>query len=282
MISLGLRFHDSMEVPFEERLKNIRGQGFTCVHIALSKVKDIPSSVEALTPGYAMWLKREFQKADLDVAVIGCYKNLANPSKDKLKQIQEEYMANLRFASILGAGVVGTETGMPNEDYHYEPEAAKSDEALKIFIDGLRPVVRYAESVGQIIAIEPVWRHIVSTPERARIVLDQIESPNLQIIFDPVNLISPYEYEKRDETIARTIDILGKDIAMIHLKDCRLDANEVKSMGCGLGDMDYTQIVKFALERKDHIHATLEDTKPHSAEVSRRCIEGYENKILGK
>jgi sugar phosphate isomerase/epimerase len=69
---------------------------------------------------------------------------------------------------------------------------------------------------------------------------------------------------------------------MIHLKDCRLDANEVKSMGCGLGDMDYTQIVKFALERKDHIHATLEDTKPDSAEVSRRCIEGYENKILGK
>ena len=95
MISLGLRFHDSMEVPFEERLKNIRGQGFTCVHIALSKVKDIPSSVEALTPGYAMWLKREFQKADLDVAVIGCYKNLANPSKDKLKQIQEEYMASI-------------------------------------------------------------------------------------------------------------------------------------------------------------------------------------------
>lgn len=280
MIQLGLRFHDSADVPFEQRLQNIHAQGFSCVHIALSKVKDIPSSVEALTPGYAMWLKKQFAKNDLDVAVIGCYKNLANPNPEKLKSIQQEYMANLRFASILGAGVVGTETGSPNEDYHYDPQACVSEEALQIFINGLKPVVSYAESVGQIIAIEPVWKHIVSTPDRARKVLDAIASPNLQIILDPVNLISPSEYEKRNETIAHAIEVLGKDVAMIHLKDCRLEDGEVKSVGCGLGEMDYTDIVRFALERKPYVHATLEDTKPEGAEDSRRCIESYINKLL--
>jgi len=281
MIQIGLRFHDSEAVPFEDRLQNIENQGFKCVHIALSKVKDIPSSVDALTPGYAMWLKRKFGEHNLDVAVIGCYKNLANPNKESLKKIQKEYMANLRFASILGAGVVGTETGQTNEEYKYDPQSCKSQEALKIFIEGLKPVVKYAESVGQIIAIEPVWKHIVSNADRARIVLDEIASPNLQIILDPVNLISPVEYDMRNDTISHAIEVLGSDIAMIHLKDCILENGDVKSVGCGNGEMDYTDIIKFAINSKPYVHATLENTTPDSAVFSRQVIEDYVKKLGG-
>ena len=40
------------------------------------------------------------------------------------------------------------------------------------------------------IAIEPVVKHIVYDARRARTVLDEIGSPNLQILFDPVNLLN--------------------------------------------------------------------------------------------
>ncbi|MBP3782941.1 MAG: sugar phosphate isomerase/epimerase [Butyrivibrio sp.] len=272
-MQLGIRFHDTKEIPFEDRLKSIKEQGFDCVHIALSKVPGFTADTDALNPGYAMYLRNAFRKADLDVAVLGCYLNLANPNKEALKKTQEKYFAHLRFASILGCGMVGTETGAPNEAYSYDKEACHSKEALETFITGLKPVVKCAESMGVIIAIEPVYRHIVYDAKRAREVLDRIKSPNLQIIFDPVNLLWTDNYENRYEVIDEAIDLLGKDIAMIHLKDSILMEDSVKSVGCGFGEMKYDSIIKFALEKKPFIHATLEDTKPETAQESLKCIK---------
>jgi sugar phosphate isomerase/epimerase len=68
-------------------------------------------------------------------------------------------------------------------------------------------------------AIEPVYKHIVWNAARAREVLDRIGSPNLQIIFDPVNLLHPDNLDHRDEVIQETIEVLGPDICMLHLKD---------------------------------------------------------------
>ncbi len=273
MMQIGIRFHDTKEIPFEDRLKDIKAQGFDCVHIALSKVPGFTADPDALNPGYAMYLRNAFRKANLDVAVLGCYLNLANPNKESLKKIQEKYFAHLRFASILGCGMVGTETGAPNEAYSYDKEACHSKEALETFITNLKPVVKCAENMGVIIAIEPVYRHIVYDAKRAREVLDRIESPNLQIIFDPVNLLWTDNYENRYEVIDEAIDLLGKDIAMIHLKDSILMEDSVKSVGCGFGEMKYESIIKFALDKKPFIHATLEDTKPETAAQSLKCIK---------
>jgi sugar phosphate isomerase/epimerase len=236
-------------------------------------VPGFTADTDALNPGYAMYLRNAFRKADLDVAVLGCYLNLANPNQEALKKTQEKYFAHLRFASILGCGMVGTETGAPNEAYSYDKEACHSKEALEAFITNLRPVVKCAENLGVIIAIEPVYRHIVYDAKRAREVLDRIESPNLQIIFDPVNLLWTDNYENRIEVIDEAIDLLGKDIAMIHLKDSILMEDSVKSVGCGFGEMKYDSIIKFALEKKPFIHATLEDTKPETAAQSLKCIK---------
>ncbi|RKM62345.1 sugar phosphate isomerase/epimerase [Butyrivibrio sp. CB08] len=271
-MQIGIRFHDTKELPFEERLADIKKQGFDCVHIALSKVPGLTADTDALNPGYAMYLRNAFRKADLDVAVLGCYLNLANPNQEALKKTQEKYFAHLRFASVLGCGMVGTETGAPNETYTYDKEACHSKEALDTFITNLKPVVKCAESTGTIIAIEPVYRHIVYDAKRAREVLDRIGSPNLQIIFDPVNLLWTDNYDRRYEVIDEAIDLLGKDIAMIHLKDSILMEDSVKSVGCGFGEMKYESIIKFALEKKPFIHATLEDTKPETAAKSLQCI----------
>lgn len=56
--------------------------------------------------------------------------------------------------------------------------------------------MEYAEKLGVIVAIEPVCRHIVNNAKRARKVLDAIDSPNLQIIFDPVNLLDESNYQE--------------------------------------------------------------------------------------
>lgn len=279
-MQIGIRLHDTIDGTIEERLNYVKNQGFSCVHMALGKV-NMPSDSCALTPGYATLLRSVFRDVDLDIAVLGNYLNLAHPDKNELSIIQARYREHLRFAALLGCGVVGTETGAPNSDYHYDKEACRSQEALDYFINNLKPVVRDAERTGTIIAIEPVYRHIVWNPRRAREVLDRIDSPNLQIIFDPVNLLDIENIENRDNVIKEAIELLGPDIAVIHLKDYVIEGEKLRSVGCGFGELDYSEIVRFAEKEKPFIQATLEETTPETAVASRKCIEEYVRRIRG-
>ena len=272
-MQFGIRLHDAVQAPIEERLKIVKEQGFTCAHVALSKVIHENSvAPEALTPGYAMHLKRMFAKNNLDVAVLGCYLNLANPDPDKLKAIQNKYLANIRFAAQLGAGVVGTETGAPNVEYQFE-EACWSEEALEIFIKNLRPVVKYAEQMGVLFAIEPVVRHIVCNPVRARRVLDEIDYPNLRIILDPVNLLETYNYEKQDEIFDEAIALLGKDVAVLHVKDFVIQDGKMISTAVGQGQCHWNKMIPYMKAEKPFMHATLENTNPENAVAALNHIK---------
>ena len=271
-MQLGIRLHDTKKLPFEERIAQVHELGFACGHLALSKVIDeFPTTDEALTPGLAMYIKNVFAKNHVDIAVLGCYLNLANPNQEQLAGIMHRYMAHIRFASWLGCGVVGTETGAPNETYTFVPEC-HTEAALQTFIRNLRPIVKYAKKMGVVGAIEPVYRHIVCNPRRARRVLDEIASPNLQIIFDPVNLLDVENYDQRGTVIEEALELLGPDIAVVHLKDCALRNGKLLSMGCGQGEMDYTAILKYMKAHKPFIHATLEDTRPENNQRVKHFI----------
>ena len=273
-MQLGIRLHDIAPGTLEERLVIAEQQGFACGHLALTKVlRDYPGN-QALTPGFAMHLRRLFAAHHLDVAVLGNYKNLANPDAAQLAEIQRGYYEHIRFAALLGAGVVGTETGAPNTGYVEDTPESKTEAALGTFIHNLRPVVACAEQFGVIVAIEPVCRHIVYDSQRALAVLRAIDSPNLQIILDPVNLLGPHNVDVRQAVIRQAIADLGDYVAVVHLKDFQRGENgKLVSVACGQGEMDYTDILRFIKERKPYIHATLENTTPDNAVATRQLIQ---------
>ena len=272
-MQLGIRLHDihaKLGPEFqtmEKRAQTAREEGFTCVHLAYSKViKGYTFDDCALTEGLAKYTKRVFEGQGLDVAVLGCYLNLAHPDPDKLKEIQSRYYGHLRVASLLGAGVVGTETGAPNAQYKMDANT-HSEEALETFIRGLAPVVERAEKYGVTMAIEPVWKHIVYSPDRAVKVLEAIGSPNLRIIFDPVNLLYPGNLDDRGKVIGEAMEKLCDRIAVVHLKDCVPDGDDLKSIAAGTGVMDYIKA------RKPYIHTTLENTTDENAVSSRMYLQ---------
>ncbi len=272
-MQIGIRLHDAAPGTLEERVKIAHEQGFTCVHLALTKtVKEHSVENSALTPGYAAYLRKKFAESDVDIAVLGCYLNLAHPDPEEIKKIQERYFAHLRFASILGCSVVGTETGAPNAEYRYEP-ACHTEEALLTFIKNLRPVVECAEKFGVIMAIEPVWNHIVYNSKQALKVLEAINSPNLRIILDPVNLLSVENSEHYETVIAEAIEDLGKYTDVLHMKDFVIEGDRVVSSAPGTGVMKYDVIMDFVKKEKPYIQMTIEDSMPDNAEESRKFLE---------
>ena len=275
-MNIGIRLHDTAGVTLAEHLSNAEQQGFSCVHLAMQKV--IPgfkmgSAPELLTDDLAAEVKETCAKYHQQLAVLGCYLNLATPDPEELERTLAIYKAHLRFARLTGAVVVGTETGAPNTGYKTVPECW-TEESLQLFIDRIRPVVRWAEEEGAIFAIEPVCRHIVNTPERAERVLDAIKSDNIQIILDTVNLLTPANHTQADAIIEESIRRFGDRIRILHMKDYQVVPGNVDllSMGCGLGQMKYDRLLSFA-RAHEGIPMTLEDTKPDNAVAARLHLE---------
>jgi len=269
MLQLGIRLHDAEQKPIEQMLEAVRRQGLTCCHLALSKsFPDAPCTPAALTPGYANYLKHIFSQGGVDIAILGNYLNLLHPDDKYIRWAQDMYYAHIRFASLLGCTMVATETGAPNADYAFCPEC-RDERTLLRFIERLKPIVRCAEQFGVILAIEPVVRHSMWNPTACRRVLDEIGSHNLQILFDPVNLLDITNVEHCGELFQEMFELVGPEIAAVHLKDYAHSADGKKlttiGIGAGMGEMDYSGIMRYLKKEKPHIFATLEDSKPENA-----------------
>ena len=273
-MNIGIRLHDTKPGTLKERLAYAKAQGFTCAHVALSKVLDDFSMEEApvkLTAEYARSVRKDFDESGLECAVLGCYLNIADPDPERRARTQEIYKAHLRFAPMIGARVVGTETYANPESVFADP-APRSGEAFRLFMESLEPLVRCAEECGAVLAIEPVWGHIISTPERAVRMLEEMPSDHLQIILDAVNLISPDNAGKADEIIRNAISLLGDRVRILHMKDFMLTTDgKMDACACGTGIMRYEQLLSFG--RAKNLPMTLENTVPDNAEAARLHLE---------
>ncbi|NLJ91264.1 MAG: sugar phosphate isomerase/epimerase [Clostridiales bacterium] len=270
---IGIRGHDLKVNSFEKLVEEIHNKGFKCTQLALKKaITEFNVDVGAMTPGMALYMKEVFQKNQVDVAVLGCYLNLATPDYKALVKNRNTYISHIRFASLLGCGIVGTETGAVNTEYKFEKEN-HSQTSLDIFVENLKYVVEAAEKLGVIVGIEPVYKHIVYDIERAYQVLQTINSPNLQIIFDPVNVLSVDNYKEQDDIINGAFELLGDDIVTIHAKDFVVEGNEIKAVPSGQGHLNNELLLTHIKKSKPFIHVLLENTQPDNCVQTREYME---------
>ena len=61
--------------------------------------------------------------------------------------------------------------------------------------------------------------------------------------------------------------------AVVHIKDFKVEENKLVSVAAGMGEMDYSEIIRFIKARKPYIHVTLENTVPENAVESREYIQ---------
>ncbi len=274
-MNIGIRLHDTAPGTLEQRLGFARTQGFSCAHLALSKVlpdfkmQDAPRLLDG---DLAARVRMAFEREGMDCAVLGCYLCPTARDADELRRTREIYRAHLRFARQIGAGVVGTETP-PAASLGMTAADIQSEEALELFFECARPLARIAEEEGAILAIEPVCEHIVSTPERAQRMLEALNSESVRIILDAVNLLRSDMTDRADAVIEDAIARLGDRVSVLHMKDFNDAPGEPRphSSACGTGRMRYGSLL--ALARRRDLPMTLEDTTPENAEAARKYLE---------
>lgn len=278
-MNIGIRLHDTLPGNLAQRLAYAKAQGFSCAHLALQKALDdfaMEDAPEKLTMDFATQVRQTFQAQGMECAVLGCYLNLADPDAESRARTQEIYRAHLRFAPMMGARVVGTETPASPKSRFSEP-ARESEDAYRLVVDSLKTVARFAREEGAILAVEPVYTHIISTPERAERMLDEIHSDHVKIILDAVNLLAPENVERADDVIAEAIRRFGDQVMVLHMKDYEPLPDKIRSIACGTGVMNYDRLLSFGKHRR--LPMTLEDTRPDNAEAARLYLEKIGEKL---
>lgn len=285
MLQVGIRLHDvntngnPEEKTMQARAEKAKLEGFSCVHLAYQKVMgQVCFDDAALNEGLACYTKRVFGQQGLDIAVLGCYLNLAHPDPEELAKIKSRYFGHLRVAALAGCSVVGTETGAPNAQYKLDANT-HSKEALDTFIRNLSEVVERAEHWGVSMAIEPVWNHIVYNADRAVEVLKAVRSPNLRIILDPVNLLCMENADDREEIFQDAFEKLRDHIAVVHIKDFVRRDGKLVSVAAGTGEMRYENLLRMVKQSKPFVQATLENTTNENAVQARELIEGIYREV---
>ena len=261
-IHAGVRAHDFGKLPLEQLAAEVAARGLCCVQFAAPKsIPGLDDDAGRLSPGLALHVRDTLAARGVHIAVLGCYINLADPDDASRRHHLARFKAYLRLARDFGCSLVGTETGSLHSDFSFHPDN-HGEPAFQRVLAGVRELVQEAERFGSTVAIEAVERYVIHEPKRLRRLLDEVGSPNLQVILDPVNLLNAGNVHRQDEIIEEAFALLGERIAVLHAKDCLLVDGVLKSVPAGQGQLNTPLFFRLAKRHKPGIDVLLEDTQP--------------------
>jgi len=271
-LRIGVRAHDFGCLPAEVLAAKIASHQMVCAQLALGKaIAGFTLKPGALSSGLAFEIGQAFHKHGVQIAVLGCYVNPIHPDRETRRSLLALFKEHLRYARDFGNGLVALETG--SVDAEYLPHAENhSESAFQQSVASIAELVSEAERFGVVVGIEAVTSHVVSTPQKMKRMLDTVASDNLQVVFDPVNLLSLDNYREQERVIGESLQLFGDRIAVIHAKDFVLENGRLKTVSAGLGGLRYDLVMKFAVEQKPGISILLEGANEQTAEDSRKFL----------
>jgi len=264
-------------VPYAEAIGRAERLGFRSIMLRYSPERD----TEDLGA-----IKRLAADRGLELPLINGYTNLIHPDPVTLAANRDIFVRAMETALALGAGwtntIIGTrDPGLSFWEYH-------PDNFSVAAWDCAAESIRYAldrfpdERVGM--TLEPYLLTTLASPAKLREMIDQVGSPRVKVLFEPVNLIGPNEYWRQNVALPEMIRQLGPLIVAVHAKDHYLQRRQVtlhiEERVPGRGELDYstllTELAKLPQEpivTIEHLgdDADIREAKAYITGVAERC-----------
>ncbi|WP_181215959.1 sugar phosphate isomerase/epimerase family protein [Mesobacillus foraminis] len=260
-MNIGIRAHDIENRPLEELIEEISSKGLTSVQLALAKSLDyVNTGLGSLSPGFAHQVGQAFRKKEVQIAVLGCYFNMIHPDQTERKKGIERFKEHIRFARDFGCSIVATETGNVNAEISYTVENFNEKPFMEV-VESVKELVLEAEKFGVIVGVEAGVNHPIYSPKTMKRLLDEVNSNNLQVILDPVNLLTAETYQQQEEIVQEAFDLFGDRIVILHAKDFVIENGTLKFAPVGQGLLNYDFVLKLIKAKKPMINILMEDTR---------------------
>lgn len=261
MLQFGMRCHDLCPKMEMERLfEEIKACHIHQVQLAFKKsISNYDFSTGHYSAGFGRYIRSQLEKNDIHVAVLGCYINPVHPIEAQRQAEVARFIEHLKYARAIGADMVGTETGRLDPKMNVVPDT-RTEGAYQLLLKSFREIVAAAEKLGVIVGVEGVFDHTLYSPAMMKRFLEDIQSPNVEVILDAVNLIHPEEVDTQEEVIEKAFAYYGNRISMMHMKDFVFEGRSQKYRHVGEGWFKYKPLMRLVKQHKPHITMLMENS----------------------
>jgi sugar phosphate isomerase/epimerase len=220
----------------------IKQYGFTQVQFNFASIgqPDLPAKIDHTL---ICQINQAVAEQGLDVVAINGTFNMIDPDQDRLEQNIERFSALAAACPLLHCPILTLCTGTndPDDMWRWHPEN-RSEASWNKMLAAMEQILPVAERYQLYLGVETEASNVVFSSERARKLLDTMQSPWLKIIMDCANLFQPgmASVDQVRPTIKKAFDDLGPDIILAHGKDIMASPGIVfASPGHGILDYDY-------------------------------------------
>jgi sugar phosphate isomerase/epimerase len=179
------------------------------------------------------------QEAGVRIAAISATYNMIHPDTEARRRGHASLAVIAAAASAMGTRLLTLCTGTrdPDDQWRGHPDNG-SPEAWRDLLESMEIAVEIAERHDVLLGIEPEQANVVDSAARAQLLIDELQSLRVRIVFDPANLIEEESAEARRRVVSDGIEMLGDRMAMAHAKD-RLADGRVVAAGHGIIDFPH-------------------------------------------
>lgn len=271
---IGIRAHDLPIYDDTEKLAN-KLWNYGLYNIQFSpkfSLKDETDSGKNMSYGLAHHTKEILDQKTINIAILGCYVNIIHPNKVKRNESIELFSQYLSYAKSMGSPIVATETGSITNIYKPQKENWTKD-IFDLTVKQIKKLTNVAEKLGVLVGIEPGVNHPIHNVKTTKELIRAINSPNLKIIFDPMNMIlNPADDEEK--IVQDGIQEFGNDIYAFHIKDYDFIKGEKQVVPFGSGLAPMSKIAKTIKRFKTRPYVLMEETPQKNFDKS---IERFED-----
>ena len=148
-----------------------------------------------------------------------------------------------------------------------EPGDPWAQDVWNRLVAGFGEVMPEAERLGVNVTVHPGNRGPLDAPSQLRRLLDEVKSPNLKVMLDPVNMSNHRVVHNFTDFLNYCFDEVGDSIIGAHAKDLRFDqthwVTKIDEMPPGTGLIDY----EVYLQRLDQLNGDIIFTIEHLRDI---------------
>ena len=240
-------------MPADALFAKVKALGFDAVQLAFSSVSECGFEVsdhieipEGVSDDAIEAILAAGKKYGVDICAVNGTFNMAHCDPSVREEGIRRFDGFLRAVKALDCPIATLCSGSRSEKglWTYSPETEK-DEAWDDMFDTMKKAVALAEKYGIVLAIETEASNVISTPERARRIMDDIGSDKLKMILDCANLFHSGEAHPENvrPAIAKAAEYFGKDIVIAHGKDIK-ESDGIDFCGTGFGIVDFPFMIE--------------------------------------
>jgi sugar phosphate isomerase/epimerase len=238
MATLGLLSPEFPSASLAENLDAMAAVGAAAVQFDLASAvgETFPLelsqvSIEAIRGGFS---ERRLKLA----ALSGTY-NMIDPDRQARETGAEGLKRLIAMAPALGTRVVTLCTGSRDGQSMWQRhEDNDTPEAWADLLVQIEHAVVVAENCGVALGVEPEIGNTINSVQKARRLLDEIQSAHLKIVMDGANIFQRGQLPHMRKVLEEAFELLGSEIALGHAKDLDRDG-EAGHLAAGRGRLDY-------------------------------------------